>query len=106
IRNDRAKLVKLREDRPDLADLVDAEAMSLSDAIEKASAEAEERKQQRWAATMNIIDSIRPLDRSPISPITQQPSPRQFASQTSTYNRFYVIWSWFFNTPGGKSGTS
>ena len=51
VRNDRARLAKLRDERPDLAELVSTEAMSLDDALAKAAAEAEERKQQRWAST-------------------------------------------------------
>ena len=65
VRNDRARLTKLRDQRPDLAELVSTEAMPLDEAWKKATEEAEERKQQRWAATMNLIDSIRSLDRSP-----------------------------------------
>ena len=65
VRKNRTRLTKLREDRPDLADLVDAEAMELDDAVKKAAEESEERKQQRWAATTNLIDSIRSLDRPP-----------------------------------------
>ena len=43
------KLIKLREERPDLAELVNTEAILLKDALKKAAEEAEERKQQRWA---------------------------------------------------------
>jgi hypothetical protein len=63
--NARSRLAKLRDERPDLAELVTSELMSLDEAVEKARAEAEEHKQHRWAVTMNIIDSIRPLDRPP-----------------------------------------
>lgn len=63
-RNERARMEKLRVERPDLAAAVDSEAMSLEDALAKASAEAEERKQQRWAATMEVIDGLRPFDRA------------------------------------------
>ena len=49
VRNDRTRLAKLRDERPDLAELTDSEAMSLDDAITKATTEADERKQQRWA---------------------------------------------------------
>jgi hypothetical protein len=45
--------------------MVTSEALSLDEAVEKARIEAEEHKQQVWAATMNIIDSVRPLDRPP-----------------------------------------
>ncbi len=65
VRNDRTRLTKLRDERPDLAELVSTEAMSLDEAVKKVADEAEERKQQRWAATRNIIDSIRMLDRPP-----------------------------------------
>jgi ParB-like nuclease domain len=63
--NARSRLAKLRDDRPDLAELVVNEALSLDDAIKTAKAEAEEHKQQRWAATMNIIDGLRPFDHAP-----------------------------------------
>ncbi len=36
VRNDRARLAKLRDERPDLAELVSTEAMSLDDALAKA----------------------------------------------------------------------
>ncbi len=49
VRNERVKLIKLREERPDLAELVSTEAILLKDALKKAAEEAEERKQQRWA---------------------------------------------------------
>jgi ParB/RepB/Spo0J family partition protein len=62
VRNERARLAQLRDDRPDLAELVTNEALSLDAAIAKAKADADAHKQQRWAATMNIIDSIRSLD--------------------------------------------
>ena len=65
VRNDRARLAKLRDERPDLAELVSTEALSLDEAFKKATDEAEERKQQRWAATTNLIDSLRSLDRPP-----------------------------------------
>jgi ParB-like chromosome segregation protein Spo0J len=63
--NARSRLAKLRDERPDLAEMVANEALSLDDAIKTAKAEAEEHKQQVWAATMNIIDSVRRLDRAP-----------------------------------------
>ena len=71
VRNDRARLAKLLDERPDLAELVSTEALSLDDALAKATAEAEERKQQRWAATTNLIDSIRSLDRPPETAIDE-----------------------------------
>jgi hypothetical protein len=63
--NARSRLAKLRDERPDLAELVANEALSLDDAIKTARAEAEEHKQQVWAATMNIIDGLRPFDHAP-----------------------------------------
>lgn len=67
IRNARGRLAKLRDGRPDLADLVTNEAMSLDDAEAKAKADADALKQQRWAATVNLIDSVTHLDRDPDS---------------------------------------
>ncbi len=64
-RNERSRLTKLRETRPDLADLVVNDAMKLDDAIANAAEEADARKQQRWAMTMEILDGIRPFDRLP-----------------------------------------
>ena len=43
VRNDRARLTKLRDERPDLAELVSTEAMSLDDALKMAAEEAEKR---------------------------------------------------------------
>jgi ParB-like chromosome segregation protein Spo0J len=63
LRNERKRRLRLKEERPDLADLVESEAMTLDDAVQRAKAEAEALKQQRWAATMEIIDGIRPFDR-------------------------------------------
>ena len=34
----------------------------LEDAVKEAKADAEERKQQRWAFTMEIIDGLRPFN--------------------------------------------
>jgi hypothetical protein len=47
VRNDRVRLTKLRDERPDLAELVSTEAMSLDDALAKATAEAE-RHSANW----------------------------------------------------------
>ena len=65
IKNSDIRMRKLNEDRPDLAEHVLNEAMTLDDAIAKAKADAEELKQLRWAFTRNIVESIRPLDREP-----------------------------------------
>jgi hypothetical protein len=63
--HDRSRLAKLQDERPDLAELVTSEALSLDEAIAKAKAEAEESNQRRWAATMSIIDGLRPFDHAP-----------------------------------------
>ncbi len=70
-RNTKRRLAKLRESRPDLAELVDNEAMEIGVAATKADKDAEEYKQLRWAATMNIIDSVRGLDRPPEDAVEQ-----------------------------------
>jgi hypothetical protein len=59
------RLVKLRKERPDLADAVVEQRMTLHEADTKARAEAEERKQQRYAVTMNLVDGVKALDRIP-----------------------------------------
>jgi hypothetical protein len=56
---------KLREQRSDLADAVSEERISLEDAEAKARKEADEQKQRRWAFTMNLLDSLNGLDRTP-----------------------------------------
>ncbi len=65
VRSDRTRLARLRDERPDLADMVQAELLSLDKAEEQAKAEADELKQQKWAVTMEIIDGLRPFDRNP-----------------------------------------
>lgn len=63
--NDRSRLRKLREERPDLATAVTEERMTLDEAFAKAKSDAAERKQLRWTATVNLIDALVPLDRDP-----------------------------------------
>jgi hypothetical protein len=63
--NARSRLAKLRDDRPDLAELVVNEALSLDGAVAKARDDAETLKQRRLAATMSIIDGLRPFDHAP-----------------------------------------
>lgn len=63
--NKQGRMRKLREQRPDLADAVDEERMTLESAEAQARKEAEEEKQRRWAFTMNLLDSVRALDRMP-----------------------------------------
>lgn len=65
VSNESVRLRKLAQVRPDLADAVTEERMSLDQAEAKAKADAEERKQQRWAITMNIVDGVNALDRLP-----------------------------------------
>lgn len=48
----------LREQRPDLADEVAEERLSLEDAEKIASKDAAELKQQRWAITVNLVDAV------------------------------------------------
>ncbi len=54
LRNERKRLASLKDQRPDLAELVATDALSLEDALAKAKAEAEEHKQQRWAAAPTL----------------------------------------------------
>lgn len=61
--NESKRLRDLRADRPDLADAVEAEEISLDEALRKAASEAEQRKSQRWAFTRNLIDGVRGLER-------------------------------------------
>jgi ParB-like chromosome segregation protein Spo0J len=63
--NQQVRMRKLREQRPDLADAVSEERIKLEAAEAQARKEADEQKQQRWAFTMNLLDSVRVLDRSP-----------------------------------------
>ena len=65
VRNERSRMQKLREMRDDLAELVIKNKLTLEAAETKAKAEEEEHKQRRWAATVNIIDGVLLLDRSP-----------------------------------------
>ena len=65
VRNTRARLTKLRDERPNLAEFVSTEVLPLDDALKKEAEEAMKRKDQRWAATMNLIDNIRSLDKPP-----------------------------------------
>lgn len=63
LNNESKRLRELRATRPDLADAVDAEEMTLDQAIAKAATDAEQRKSQRWAFTRNLIDGVRGLER-------------------------------------------
>jgi len=59
------RLRTLRERRPDLADAVVEDILTLEAAERKATEDADALKQVRWAATVNLIDAIRLLDREP-----------------------------------------
>lgn len=63
IRNKQIRLRRLREQWPDLADRVVQEEITIDTAETQAKAEVEARKQQRWAATTNLIDGVKLLDR-------------------------------------------
>ena len=65
IKNDAGRLRSLRDDRPDLAARVNDAELTLDAAISLAKSEAEEAKQLRWAATLNIIEGVGFLDRDP-----------------------------------------
>lgn len=54
---------RLRESRSDLAERVGKGELSLDDAERQAKVEADEIKQRRWAATVNLIDGMRLLER-------------------------------------------
>jgi hypothetical protein len=64
-KNERVRTSKLRVSRPDLADAVDEGTMSLSEAEAQAKHDADMLKQQRWAATINLIDGVRLFDNEP-----------------------------------------
>lgn len=57
------RLKQLQAEWPDLVDSVVEERVSLEQAEQTASQRVEERKQLRWAATINLIDGIRPFER-------------------------------------------
>jgi hypothetical protein len=64
INNETIRLVKLRETRPDLADMVVAQEVTLDDAVAREKADNDAIKQRRWAATKNLIEGVQLLDRS------------------------------------------
>jgi ParB-like chromosome segregation protein Spo0J len=84
--NNQIRMRKLREERPDLAEKVEAESMTLEDAERTAKKDAEERKQQRWALTMNVLDAVRGLDRDPdkASEIAAEYDPAQAEGRGET----------------------
>lgn len=63
INNDSIRLRKLRDSRPDLAERVELNETKLDEAEAQAKADAEKLKQQRWAATKNLIEGVQMLDR-------------------------------------------
>ena len=72
IQKDSRELRKLKISAPDLAEAVEAGRLQLDKANEQArerEAEAarkeKERNEQRWALTMNLIESVRVLERDP-----------------------------------------
>jgi hypothetical protein len=67
IKNDAARIRALHAERPDLAARVNDAELTLDAAIALAKSEAEEAKQLRWAATLNIIEGLGFLDRDPES---------------------------------------
>jgi ParB-like chromosome segregation protein Spo0J len=67
--NTKARLKRLAEKRPDLAELVAAEQATLEAAEQRAEREESERKKQRWAFTMNMLDAVLALERPPESAV-------------------------------------
>jgi hypothetical protein len=63
--NETIRKNKLRAERPDLADQVDVGTLTLDDAERQSAKDAAERKQQRWAVTVNLLDALMMLDREP-----------------------------------------
>jgi len=57
-RADEAQRVKLREQAPDLTDLVAEERMSLNEAIAAARARREEEQRQRRVATQPLCETV------------------------------------------------
>lgn len=64
-RNENMHLRELRKTRPDLADAIIEETLTLEEALQKAKQDDDEEKQLRWTITTNLIDGIRALDRDP-----------------------------------------
>lgn len=62
IKGELSELGQLRESHPDLAERVEAEAMTLADARTEAEKREAEAKQHRWAATNNVLDGLRMLE--------------------------------------------
>lgn len=67
VKRERRRRNNLNQARPDLAELVDGEVMSLQEAFEKQTTDAKERKDQEWAATRNMIDAATLIDKDPES---------------------------------------
>lgn len=62
-RNRQHRLRQLRSDRPDLAEQVENGTITIESAEQSAKVEADERKQRRWATTMNVVEGVTMLDR-------------------------------------------
>ena len=60
-----SRMRSLERERPDLAERVRTGDLSIDQAGAVAKREADELKQQRWAATVNLVDAVAALDRDP-----------------------------------------
>ncbi len=65
LKNASRRKTKLLVTRPDLAEKVDAETMSLEDALKQESDEIKEQRDREWAATKNMITAMNMLDYEP-----------------------------------------
>jgi hypothetical protein len=63
--NHAVRLRSLTRERPDLAELVTDEKLTLQDAEQRAKTEAETHKKQRATYTMNMLEAVAILDREP-----------------------------------------
>jgi hypothetical protein len=64
-KNEVGRLARLRDERPDLADSVDDETMTLEEAEDKAKEDENELLERRNALTRSLVDGLRDLDREP-----------------------------------------
>lgn len=64
-KNEASRLTRLRSERPDLADSVDDETMTLEEAEEKAKEDENELLELRDAFTRSLVSGLRDLDREP-----------------------------------------
>lgn len=60
-----SRMRSLERERPDLAEQVSAGDLSIEQAEKDAKRDADERKQQRWDTTVNLVNAVAALDREP-----------------------------------------